>query len=496
MNLSYPTPEWHSRRSILLRGFLSAFVSAVVAGTAVVAPAAILLVPSKFPTIDAAVKAAKPGDTVLVAPGKYVELVQTALSGTAAAPIIIDGQNGATIRQAHLRHQYVHLRNFTITGNTTMYSSMVYMDHGAHHCIVSNNVIDIAGSGRIYGFQWKSPRFAPFGSGEPASDNLVISNTVKRGLGYVLMSVTGDRNVIIGNRLLDTPQGDFFNIWGRSNLIIGNFCSNLPFASGLGNHPDFIQTFGNFGMGSMGHVIENNVVAKIAGGQLTQLEGALVPEIRDWTFRNNLFVDIALQASCTIPGIAYYNNTFVRCNYDNGGHALNFGSRSYLPGGTPSGAGGTNYAHNARVINNVFIDCGDSSMSRGWYAMIDTLTNVVADFNYVSKAGFQPVRADSLQRAVGSAGGWNSFAWWEPNGINGGDPGFVNLEGRNFTLRSTSLLIGAGTPLSFVTRDFAGTVRPSLRGWSIGAFEAPSDGGSTEPIPRPGIVKNFRVLSP
>ncbi len=459
-------------------------------------PAATLSVPSQYKTIQSAINAARAGDTIAVAPGVYPETITTVHNGTPSNPIVLDGQNGATVREVLLRHSHIYLRNFTITGNTTAFSRMVYFDHGAHFCILSNNVIDIADAPKIYGIQWRSPRFAPYGDGEAGSDNLIISNTVKRGRGYILMSITGDRNVIRGNRLLDTPQGDFFNLWGRSNLIVGNFCSNLPYASGLGNHPDFIQTFGNHGMGSRGHIIENNVVAKIAGGQLTQLEGALVPEIRDWIFRNNLFIDIAMQASCTIPGVAYYNNTFVRCNYSNGGHALNFGSRSYLPGGTPSGAGGTNYAHGARVINNVFIDCGDDSMSRGWYAMINELTNVVADHNYVSKRGFQPVRVDSAKRAVGSPGGWNSFAWWEPNGINGGDPGFVDPAAYNFSLRSNSILLHAGTIAPLVPRDFVGNIRPQGPASSIGAYETSAlfDPGQT--FSKPAVVNNLRVLLP
>jgi hypothetical protein len=96
----------------------------------------------------------------------------------------------------------------------------------------------------------------------------------------------------------------------------------------LGNHPDFVQTFGNLGHGSMGHIIEGNIVKGIESGQLTQLSGNLMKEIGDWTFRNNIFMDIALGASCTIPNVKYYNNVFYRTNYVNGGAALNFGSRA------------------------------------------------------------------------------------------------------------------------------------------------------------------------
>ncbi|MGE3309825.1 MAG: choice-of-anchor Q domain-containing protein [Limisphaerales bacterium] len=451
---------------------------------------AVLRVPADHATIQRAVDAAKPGDTVLVSPGKYSETVTTKVSGTPTQPITIDGANKAALNQVVLRHSHIRLQNLEISGAPQSYQRLLYFDLGAHFCVVSNNVIDLANARSVYGIEWRMSRIKPFGVGDAASDNLVISNTVKNCSAFIMMSVMGDRNVIQGNRLIDSPNADMFRLFGRSNVIRGNFCLNSPHIPNLGNHPDFIQTFGNNGDGSRGHIIEDNVAIKLEGAQITQLEGNLMPEISDWTFRNNLFVDVALQASCTIPRVKYYNNTFIRCNYKNGGHALTFSVRTYQSFSTYTGATGNNYAHEAQVFNNVFVDCGITNYNRGWYGFSSELNGIAANYNYVGKNGYLPVREDKLRRAIGSSGGWDTFGWFEPNGVNGGDPRFVNPSVANYRLLSNSPIADTGTPLAIVPRDFDGVPRPQGSGWSMGAFEPLSSIIATRPQP----VSNLRVV--
>jgi hypothetical protein len=425
--------------------------------------------------------AAQPGDLVLLSPGAYLENVSTVRSGTAGARITLDGQNQASIRQFNFNHSYVTVQNVTISGITQWYSRLVYFNHGAHYGILSNCVLDAQSALRVYGIEWRAPSAKPFGNGEVASHCLVISNDIRNVLGITMVSAMGDSNRFIGNFIHDGGAVDFFRLFGRSNYIGGNVCSNNYIAEGIGNHPDFIQTFGNNGDGSMGHVIEGNWVQGVWGGQLTQLEGNLVPEIRDWTFRNNVFVDIALQASCTTPEIKYYNNIFFRCNKTNKGHALNFGSRYYAR--SYSGQSGTNYAHGCEVKNNVFLDCGDSRIQVGWYGFTQELTNVVADYNYVAKAGFGPIEQDPLRRPIGNPDGWATWGkWWEPHGINGGDPGFLDLAALDFRLRDGSSLIGRGINLSgLFTTDILGRTRSGT--WDIGAFAYSEDSLMRRPAP-------------
>ncbi len=439
---------------------------------------------SPWRTVQYGLNQAATGDTLLIGAGRFAEDLQTVRSG-----VVVDGQGLASIRRWYFYgHSNCVLQNITVTGETNYFSRAMYFNHGAHRCTVSNVDVNLAGAPKVTGVYWRAPAVPPWSAGEVASDCLFISNRVRNSSGYILMSIQGDRNVIRGNFLSDSPQGDFFNLWGRSNRIVGNVCSNLPFAEGLGNHPDFIQTFGNNGWGSMGHVIERNFVYGVEGGQLTQLEGALMPEIGEWTFQNNIFWNVALQASCTIPGVRYFNNLFVRCNWS--GHSLTFGYRTYADGGTPSGLGGTNFSHNSQVRNNIFLDCGDSQNSRGWYAFTGTasqpLTNISANYNYVAKFAYQPVKVDPSHRAVGDPGGWSTFAWWEPNGVNGdGTPVFRGYEIGDFELTTNSPVVGVGENLSqYFTDDFYGNTRS---GWNIGPFE----GGSF--VRKSARVKNLRI---
>lgn len=435
---------------------------------------AILRVPGDYSTVQAAMNAAQPGDVVLLSAGRYEEAVASVRGGTPEQRIVLDGQGQASIRQFTFRHPYITVQNITFAGVTQAYSRLVYFAHGGHFGTLSNCVLDAGMTLRVYGIEWQAPRTKPFGEGEAASHCLVISNEVRNVLGITMVSVMGDSNRVVGNFIHDGGAVDFFRLFGRNNYLAYNVCSNNFLYPGVGNHPDFIQTFGNNGDGSMGHVIEGNWVIGVWGGQLTQLEGNLVPEIRDWTFRNNIFVDIALQASCTIPEVKYYNNLFFRCNKTNGGHALSFGSRYYA--NTYAGRSGTNYAHGCQVINNVFLDCGDARVAVGWYGFSLELTNVVADYNYVAKAGFVPVEQDPLKRPIGNPGGWATWGkWWEPNGINGGDPHFVDWQRLDFRLLEGSPLIGRGSNLSHVFHaDILGNVRGAS--WDIGpyAFRAPS----------------------
>lgn len=476
-----------------------------------------------FKTVQRALAEAQPGDLIQLKPGLFQELAKTVRSGKADAPIVLDGGGAATVWGLVLAHQYIHVRNLTLSGLTNRYQALLMFERGAHYCVVSNNVIDPAFTRDVYAVNWRGPSTKPFGT-DAGSHNLLVSNLIQRSIGNPMMTIMGDQNVVYGNRLLDGAVVDFFRLFGRSNAIVANLCSNNFYVPGIGNHPDFIQTFGNNGFGSMGHVIEGNWVIGVWSGQLTQLSSDLLADvIRDWTFRNNVFIDIALQASCTIPEVKYFNNLFLRCNTTNGGHALNFGSRGYDVSNAPPGSlvsglqyivrtngsgNGDGYilyegntyrrghtftagadpqytavgdaqvwlrlydsAHGALVFNNIFLDCGDARTNVGWYGFSTNLVNVAADYNFVAKNGFKPVRVDPLRRAIGDPGGWDwvSMYWWEPHGINGGDPGLVAPLAYDFRPRATSVLIGAGTNLS---RWFSTDALGHLRGvrWDIGPY--------------------------
>src|SRR6185436_11490138 len=84
-----------------------------------------LEVPAQYPTIQAAIVAAQPGDTVLVAPGRYVETIDflgkaitVESSGGAAATTIDGGGAGSVVSFVSAEMATSVLRGFTITGGT------------------------------------------------------------------------------------------------------------------------------------------------------------------------------------------------------------------------------------------------------------------------------------------------------------------------------------------------------------------------------------------
>lgn len=335
--------------------------------------AATLNVPAQYATIQQAVNAAVAGDTVLVAAGTYDETILTVANGTANARITIDGQGAATVKRARLNKEYITLRGFTIKGHTTNYNALLEFERGAHWAIVEACTVDAEVRSSIYGVRWSAPSTQPFGT-DAASDCVMQRCTVKNVWGGPMVSIFGDRNLIFNNTLKDGAVIDFFRLWGRNNIIRGNTCTNNYDIPNSGNHPDFIQTFGDNGYGSKDHIIEQNFLAGFVAGvegtgmQLTQLTGDLNAELKDWTFRNNVFTNVKLSASCTMPGVQYLNNVFYRCGDGAGTHVLNFGRRGYDINSSFSSANNAGNPYIAAMSAPV----ASGALVEGEYYVVDT----------------------------------------------------------------------------------------------------------------------------
>lgn len=413
---------------------------------------------------------AQAGDVVRVGAGIYAENVSSARNGSSGSRIVIDGQGVAQIQSFLFGNTYNTLQNMTVIGKRAGW--WTFLTRGANYNIISNNIYDGQYDTNMGHFiRWENPAVgtAPFGS--CASGCTVVSNLLKRGFQGTYIAVFGDTNVIHGNTLIDGDTVDWFNVWGRSNIISANLCSNLFIGGSAQNHPDWFQTFGNNGYGSRGHIFESNVVAYADGdAQLMMTSADGVSDITDLTFRNNIFMYISRPGMVNIPDVKFYNNTFYKCSTNHGTVISGWGSAA-------------GYAHSLKIINNAFIDCGTGSTNDGWYQVYGTvgLTNCTADYNMVSIAGQSP-RTDPQQRFVGNPGGWDRFYWWEPHGIAGGDARFVNRAAGNFHLLASSPLIGAGTNLNALfTVDLEGRTRGAL--WDIGALEFQA--GDTVSLPAP-----------
>tara|TARA_R110000868_G_scaffold13848_6_gene64396 strand:+ start:1117 stop:3516 length:2400 start_codon:yes stop_codon:yes gene_type:complete len=283
--------------------------------------AATLNVPSQYATVQSALTDAQPGDTVLIAAGTYNEVAATARSGTESQRITIDGQGVATISKLTIGHSYYTMKRMRISSSRTQWDNVFIMNGPANYNIIQDCEVDALNAYKVNAFAMTGNNADPTSC---PSFNIIERNLVKNVKAYTMMVCSGRENIVRNNTFRDCIQSDFLRLMGVNNLIQDNkFLNNTPQA-GLSNHPDFVQTFGNNGEQSYGHIIERNIINGVGDGQIFQLSATGQPNVRDWTVRNNIFANITLGGGGNMPGMKIYNNIFYRI-----GTALGFSYRTF-----------------------------------------------------------------------------------------------------------------------------------------------------------------------
>ncbi len=417
---------------------------------------------SPWLTIQKAANTLQAGDTVIVRTGRYSESVTTARGGVGGAPIIFRGEPGASVIRFRVGHPFVNIENFDISGGTTPNGAAVAV--GASNVrVTGNNIHDTVD--QMYGVLTINLAGAV---PKPYVTNLYIANNSFRNVfGHNLM-LFADDSLIESNRIHDTYM-DAIRAWGDDTIYRGNIISNLYIYGG--NHPDVIQTFGVIGAYHYARriIFENNQ-AYNSYAQPCNLETfGYVEQYGDWIFRNNLFVGIAGQGNVGIPRTRWYNNTFYR-SASNHQYAITFLKQ-------------TDYdSEDAIVMNNLFIACGEfNSNSYGWYFVSANLGGrFTGNYNYV--AGLPPTFP-------------SKSGFIEANGVNGGDPRFVNAGMYNFMLQSNSPAIDRGITLSGFNYDLLGRARPAGAAWDIGAYEFAGEVAPPPPPPPPPPTSQVAVVT-
>jgi len=415
---------------------------------------------SPWKTIQKAANVVMAGDTVLVGPGNYKELVNLKRQVPLGDYITFDGQNQATNAQFQISIPNIRIRNFTITGLTNKYTGLIDLRRGAHSAYIEGNIIDAAYADSVRAVNWD------YGSQTPIDPNVaskitVTNNYITHVYNTVTITLMGTNNIIVNNEMRDIRDADYFHVFGISNIIRGNICIGFEDTPYSGNHMDCFQTFGLNGHAAKHMIIEGNVFgynyrptdADIA--QICQLEQNLNHEIHNWDIRNNIFFGL-LKGECGIPSVRWHNNVFYQIwtNAAGGAITINWAEN------------GRNNATNSQILNNVFLGCGKNDQS-GWYAIGDNsliITNTwKVDFNYVAGLDGSPKRVGQPR---------TNQRWYEPNGINGGDGRFQNINLLNFRLLEDSPLRNKGINLNnYFSIDHDKNNRPLVGNWDIGAFQ-------------------------
>jgi hypothetical protein len=264
---------------------------------------AVLTVPAKFPTIQAAIDSAVPGDTVLVAPGRYYENIrfkgrnivvasQFARSRNVAdiERTIIDGSRpahpdtGTVVRFVNQEDTTAVLEGFTITGGTgTVWldaKDLAYFREGGgilcelasptirHNYIVNNVAISKAKNVKGDTLISAGGGAIRCGYSEPTiAHNVIRGNRGRYGAGIVLFHSAG---IVRNNLIVDNSGGEDYG--GGGLWLVGSLSYRL------------------------GTLVENNTIVnnRVTGADTTNPRamrgrgGALITTATKLTLRNNI----------------------------------------------------------------------------------------------------------------------------------------------------------------------------------------------------------------
>lgn len=408
------------------------------------------------------------GDTVNVAVGTYNEQCRTKAAGTSGNSITFDGGGLAILRGFALDHDWTVVNNFRFTWiqDAGGVASIHFIGDNVR---ITNNV--------IYEGQRRALWTANFAGTEPAvadwpTNAYIGYNSIIGLIGINTAQLLTMNNSIMEYNTADNCTSDWLTLWGDDNIIRKNRITNFP--QDLvppENHIDFIQTWGHGvsppSLHSRLNLIEGNYVANFYG-QLSNLEmkneepfAENREKFRDWTWRNNVFINTVFNNNAGLPGAKWYNNTFYKVG-TTGANPLSWANliNSYSAGGI--------------VKNNLFISCGYQSGPTDFLAWYAGITNTINGYeaNYNMVAGLvvdgwatpgSPVNSD-----------WPGV-WVEVNGIAGigaGVPMFVDAAGGDVRLATGSPAIGTGVDLT--SEGFSTDINGAARtpgAWDIGAYK-------------------------
>ena len=206
-----------------------------------------ITVPDDYSTIQEAINAASPGDTVCVKAGTYYEnpVVNKTLSlvGENAANTTIDGANfsGGNVEVIYIDASWVNLTGFTIRNSAPYRYGGIYLDNASYCNIFGNNIThnDVgvclgpstaashSNSNRIAGNNITNNGIGVKlgnGVGSAKDNNVVGNNITNNAKGIYLWLSSG--NSIVGNNIRANEYEGIFFYYSSFNSVVGNDIAN------------------------------------------------------------------------------------------------------------------------------------------------------------------------------------------------------------------------------------------------------------------------------
>jgi hypothetical protein len=343
--------------------------------------------------------------------------------------------------------------------------------------------------------------------GDPANLalNLVATNNYFKQFPQPLFRIAGKGHLVsrnYGDMSSDTSavsggDANFLSFSSTADAVVSyNRLTGWPTASA--GHPDVFQWtgidvtntvnwFSNIWIvGNIADAQENTEAAIAQMSTVSDASGVTAAwyytnttgQATNIYFLNNSFTRLR-GGSVSVNGVKFYNNGFYFCAYD-GSSAIGGGSdsRGYIDG--------------RAFTNNIFFrggTGGGTATNGGWYGApsYSPVTNMHANYNYVVGANYWPKRESTTSDLWGQR--WKALdsdgVSSEANGINGGDPDFIDETNGDFRPSTNSFLVNAGANLTSIIPeayrvDALGNTRGDTN-WTIGPFGSSDEtgGGST-----------------
>jgi hypothetical protein len=202
-----------------------------------------------------------------VNPGTYPEQVVTKSGGTSDANRVTFKANGTLgtviTRGFDIRHPYVTVNGFDITG-TSANQQYIGVTKGGDNCQILNNFIH-DGQRLVYGISF----YSSSSTGNVSGNSCLVKGNKLARLNYQFMATDGNGHRIENNIFEEGGGWDLLRPFGQDHVFYRNIFRNSAPASGIGNHPDFIQSFSDNGGRSFNMLFEENWIEDLSANSAT-----------------------------------------------------------------------------------------------------------------------------------------------------------------------------------------------------------------------------------